>query len=125
MENNAIGIWDHLVCDTLHPVKLKTALTENGKIDAFLEQSREAKEQVRTDLIMESLQRKTEQENKILVERFQFFFGNLLETITEYQLETTLPFELQKLYEQVATDLEFLIHFLEESFFPYFNFNCK
>lgn len=62
---------------------------------------------------------------KILIEQHQVFFSDLLDTVFHYQSYTDIPFDWQKLYVQVADELEIIIRFLENSFSQYFNLSAK
>jgi hypothetical protein len=125
MEKHPIQVWDHLVCTTLYPTRLNSGLQDNGFVDSLLETSRRARESVRSFLIQESLLRKTDQEIKILVERHQFVFTDLLDILFSYQSGHSIPVEWQRVYEQVAKDLDALLQLLETSFPHYFNPNAK
>lgn len=121
MEKHPIETWDHLVCHNLSPAKLKNLVGDKGKELSLLDESKAAREQTRTTILREAFLRKARQENKILIQQYQVFFTNLLDLVFEYQLEAEIPFELQKVYEQVRNDLESIFRFLENSFPDYFN----
>jgi hypothetical protein len=79
------------------------------------------KEALKTQLLRDSLDNKTEIEKSILVQRYQGTITNLLDHLFHHGRHESITPELKAFYVEVAADLEEIFAFLQNTWGRYFN----
>jgi hypothetical protein len=121
MEKHLIESYYKWVYSKLYPFLLLQAGSE--KVKAYLVTSKELKEALKTQLLRDSLDNKTEIEMSFLIQRCQCTVVILLDHLFHHGRHELITRELKAFYGEVAADLEEIISFLQNTWGCYFNAN--
>lgn len=119
MEKHLIEKWYRRVYTKFHP----TILLHDGpeKVKAYLVTSTALKEALKTQLLQDNLDNKTEIEKRFLVQRCQMTVTRLLDQLFHHGRHESITPELKAFYVEVAADLEEIIAFLQNAWGRYFS----
>lgn len=119
MEKHLIEKWYRRVYTKFHP----TILLHDGpeKVKAYLVTSTALKEALKTQLLQDNLDNKTEIEKSFLVQRCQMTVTRLLDQLFHHGRHESITPELKAFYVEVAADLEEIIAFLQNAWGRYFS----
>ncbi len=115
--------WDRFISMTLQPSNLGNFIVNEESLRLLADQSETKRDAVRQQMIQVVFSLTKEKAIALFVHQHQAVLIRLIDQVYQYERQEDLEIPVKNMYHEIGAHLEFVLHFIENYFDKYFNFD--